>query len=58
MKEEKGENSFTFLGKSFHNWIEKVDMTSKVLKAKFSEAVIGITESPEVLTDLEKQRSD
>jgi hypothetical protein len=56
MNEEKTGSSFTMIAKLFHNWMEKVDMVSKILRAKFSEVIISILEHPEVLLDLDRQR--
>ena len=56
MKDEKTESSFVKVTKTFYNWIEKVEMTNKAMKGKFSETVLSTIEDPEILTDLDKQR--
>ena len=44
------------IAKLFYNWVEKVDLVSKILKVKFSKIVISMLEHPEVLLDIDKQR--
>lgn len=56
MNEEKMESSFVMIAKLFYNWAERVDMASKMLKAKFSDVIVSVLEHPEILMDLDKQR--
>jgi exodeoxyribonuclease III len=50
------ESSFVMIAKLFYNWAERVDMASKMLKAKFSDVIVSVLEHPEILMDLDKQR--
>ena len=56
MSDEKVDGCIVTVAKAFYNWMDKIEVSSKELKAKFSNAVIALVQCPEMLMDLEKQK--
>ena len=56
MNEERTDESIVTIAKAFYSWIEKIEIDSKVLKAKLSSAAIDLLQCPDMLINLEKQK--
>ena len=56
MTEERTEGAIITIAKAFNNWIAKIEIDSRPLKAKLSKTVIDLLECPDMLMDLEKQK--